>query len=107
MDGGDTWSVARPYDQYMGWWSRSVAAHFVDWLGLPDRLRWLDIGCGTGALTEAVLGRCDPRLLVGCDRSQAFVRAAAARLAAPVTRFEVADALAVPFADSTFDAVVS
>ena len=47
----DTWSSGDAYEPYVGRWSRLVAREFVGWLGLADDLRWLDVGCGTGALT--------------------------------------------------------
>ena len=49
----DAWSAGRSYDHYMGRWSRGIASQFTRWLDLPDGLDWLDIGCGTGALTSA------------------------------------------------------
>lgn len=51
---------ADSYERYMGRWSRAVAPVFVNWLGAPKRARWLDVGCGTGILSEAVADICDP-----------------------------------------------
>jgi trans-aconitate methyltransferase len=51
----DVWSSGDSYESYVGRWSRPVAAEFVAWLDRPPQSRWLDVGCGTGALTEAVL----------------------------------------------------
>ncbi|MGW6613566.1 class I SAM-dependent methyltransferase [Streptomyces erythrochromogenes] len=102
----DVWAEGDAYERYMGRWSRRVAEVFVTRLGGPAGLRWLDIGCGTGALTAAVATRCRPRTVLGLDRSPEFVRAA--RAAAPGTaRFAVADASALPLRDAAFDAVVS
>lgn len=42
------------YDALMGRWSRSLASRFVAWLSAPPNQRWLDVGCGTGALTAAI-----------------------------------------------------
>lgn len=77
MDGQryDVWASGAAYDRYMGRWSRAVAREFTAWLGRPDGLRWLDVGCGTGVLSAVVRERCRPDLVVGCDRSEGFVRA--------------------------------
>jgi trans-aconitate methyltransferase len=56
----DTWERGSPYEQYVGRWSRRVAPPFLAWLGVPAGKRWLDVGCGTGALTAAILDRCAP-----------------------------------------------
>nr|WP_206328049.1 class I SAM-dependent methyltransferase [Streptomyces sp. S3(2020)] len=90
----------------MGRWSRLVADEFVAWLPCPPGARWLDIGCGSGALTSAVAARCRPRTLVGLDGSAGFVTTARASTAAPA-RFAVADARALPVRDAVFDSVVS
>lgn len=102
----DVWAEGDAYERYMGRWSRRVAEVFVRRLGGPAGLRWLDIGCGTGALTAAVASRCRPRAVLGLDRSPEFVRAARAAAPAPA-RFAVADASALPLRDAAFDAVVS
>ena len=67
--GSDSWSSGSAYESYIGRWSRLVAPEFLDWLGIPPRQRWLDMGCGTGALTAAILARCEPRSVVGVDPS--------------------------------------
>lgn len=92
----------------MGRWSRVVARSFVTWLDRPAGLRWLDVGCGTGVLSTVVSGACRPRLVLGIDRSEAFVRTAAARAgaAAPV-RFLVGDAMALPLRAASWDVAVS
>lgn len=69
----DAWAAGESYDAYMGWWSRPIAARFLDWLGLPRGLDWLDIGCGTGAQTQAILARCAPASVLALDPSQGFL----------------------------------
>ncbi|MFH8803992.1 class I SAM-dependent methyltransferase [Streptomyces sp. NPDC017936] len=102
----DVWASGNAYERYMGRWSRLVAKAFVSWLGCSADLRWLDVGCGTGALTTVVSSRCRPRAVLGIDRSEAFVGAAAA--AAPASaRFAVGDAVTLPVRDAACDVAVS
>ena len=53
---GDRWNDAEDYEAYVGRWSRPVAEQFVDWLAIPSGRRWIDVGCGTGALSATILG---------------------------------------------------
>ena len=69
----DQWSLGDNYERYIGRWSRPVARQFVTWLALPPVLRWLDVGCGTGALTEAILKDCAPASVLGIDPSAGFI----------------------------------
>lgn len=65
----------------------------------------LDVGCGTGMLSERLLGAFPSCRLAGVDLSPAMVERARARLAG---RAEVreADAERLPFHDGAFDLVV-
>ena len=76
----DKWSAGDAYEPFVGRWSRLVAAEFVDWLAIPEDARWLDVGCGTGALTEAIVRGAAPREVVGVDPSEAFLGFARSRL---------------------------
>ncbi|WP_250005870.1 class I SAM-dependent methyltransferase [Actinoplanes sp. M2I2] len=100
--GNEVWEVGDAYEAYVGRWSRKVAAEFVRWLAVPPGGRWLDAGCGTGALTEAIFGSADPGAVTGVDPSRGFLRQAPAR----ATRV-AGDAAALPLGDGRFDAVVS
>ena len=103
----DIWQEAYRYEAYMGRWSRQLAPRFLDWLGAAGGLDWLDVGCGTGALSAAILARCNPKSLVSIDRSEDFV--AMARATAPDRRaeFRVGDALALPIDSASRDIVAS
>ena len=70
---GQVWTSGEGYDRYVGRWSRIVARDFLQWLGVPPGASWLDVGCGTGALTETILASADPAALQGIDPSEAFV----------------------------------
>ena len=100
------WGRGDPYEQYVGRWSRRVAPLFLDWLGAAEGLDWVDVGCGTGALTAAILDGCAPASVVGVDPADGFVEAARERLGDRAT-FVVGDAVALPLPDASADAVVS
>jgi SAM-dependent methyltransferase len=102
----DMWSGGDPYERYVGRWSRPVAAELLAWLAMPAGLRWLDVGCGTGALSETIVRSGGPAALTAVDRSASYVTHAQARLGAAV-RLAVADAAVLPFPDGAFDVVVS
>lgn len=106
----DRWQDGAPYERYVGRWSRVVADRFVGELGAARGIRWMDVGCGTGALTEAIVERCDPASVVGVDPSPGFLAAARARprlAGLPAVRFEEGEAQRLPAADGSADAVVS
>ncbi len=103
----DVWATGAAYEAYVGRWSRLVAGEFVRWVGAPPRSRWLDVGCGSGALVEAIVGHAEPQTVLGIDRSKGFVAHARARVTGARTAFHVADAQALPVQDGGFDAVVS
>jgi SAM-dependent methyltransferase len=102
---GEVWTSGAAYERYMGRWSRLVALEFLDWLGAPDGLRWADVGCGTGALTEAILERCSPAAVVALDPSRAQVEGAARAVRDDRVSFGVGTAQQLPV--SSCDLVVS
>lgn len=103
----DRWQAGDDYDAYMGRWSRRIAPRFLDWLDLPNGLDWLEIGCGTGALSAEIIAECAPRDLIAMDPSEGFL--AKARAVVPDTRadFRLGDAEALSLDDGSRDAVVS
>jgi SAM-dependent methyltransferase len=103
---GEVWAVGEAYEAYVGRWSRSVAGLFLDWLEVPEGRRWLDVGCGTGALTAAVLRVEEPAEVVGVDPSDGFLATARDRVTDRRASFRAGDARSLPFADDEFDAVV-
>jgi len=102
----DTWERGNPYERYIGRWSRRVAPRFLDWLHVPSRRRWVDVGCGTGALCAAILDRCEPRSVTGIEPSQGFLDVAAENLLGRAA-LRVGSATALPLGDASADAVVS
>jgi SAM-dependent methyltransferase len=103
----DTWSAGDSYDAYMGRWSKKIAVGFLDWLNAGDNLDWLDVGCGTGALSSTVLNRCNPRSLIGIEQSAGFVATAQRNIKDERAKFEVGDAQRLPLSDQSRDVVVS
>lgn len=103
----DTWAAGNLYEPYVGRWSRLVAKDFLQWLELPAQLDWLDVGCGTGALTEIILQQMQPLAIKGVDPSAGFVDHAKAYISDPRATFEVADAQSLPVDSALFDAAVA
>ena len=103
----ERWASGDLYERYVGRWSRLVARNFLAWLDAPADLDWLDVGCGTGALTATVGRTCAPTRLVGIDTSAGFLDLARQRLGPDDAEFRQADAQALPFADVAFDRTVS
>lgn len=103
----DVWASGEAYEPYVGRWSRPVAREFVTWIGAAPGLRWLDVGCGTGALAETVLAAAAPARVIALDLSSAYVGFARSRLRDHRAAFAVADAGALPHAAQSADVVVS
>jgi SAM-dependent methyltransferase len=103
------WAHGDAYERYMGRWSRRIAEPFVMGLGAPPGLRWVDVGCGTGALASAVLDLGAPESLVGVDTAEGFLETARARFAdrGAAVEFVRGDATRLPLDDDSVDAAVS
>jgi ubiquinone/menaquinone biosynthesis C-methylase UbiE len=91
----------------MGRWSRLLAREFLKWLNPPAELRWLDVCCGSGVVTEAVVERNKPASIVGVDISREQIDFARQNRTHSNVTFEIADAMALPFPDASFDIAVS
>jgi SAM-dependent methyltransferase len=103
----DVWAAGDRYEAYVGRWSRRVAEAFLYRLDLSTGRRWLDVGCGTGALTATALALGDPAQIVGVDASQGLLATAHARITDPRSILCAGDARSLPLPDRHFDAVVS
>jgi len=103
----DAWQAGDSYDAYMGRWSRRIAPEFLSWLGMAEGRDWLEIGCGTGALSAAILERCRPRDLIAIDPSEGFLAKARANVPDGRVAFRVGDARALDVEAASRDAVVS
>jgi SAM-dependent methyltransferase len=101
------WGSGNAYEPYVGRWSRPVAREFLAWLAVPSGGRWLDVGCGTGALSETILSMASPDEIVGIDPSPEFIGFARDRVKDTRVRFDIGDAQALQADSATFDAAVA
>jgi SAM-dependent methyltransferase len=103
----DVWESGESYESYVGRWSRLVAAEFLSWMHAHPCASWLDIGCGTGALSHAILASCDPLRVLGIDPSTGFIKTARLGTNDSRVNFLVGDAQALGVAPASFDVAVS
>ncbi|MCZ0960566.1 class I SAM-dependent methyltransferase [Paracoccus benzoatiresistens] len=103
----DAWQAGPSYDRYMGRWSARIAPLFLDWLEAEKGLDWLEIGCGTGALSAAIMARAGPASLVGIDPSAGFLERAREIVPDPRARFLIGDAQALPVPAASADVAVA
>jgi SAM-dependent methyltransferase len=92
----DTWATGDTYEPYMGRWSRLVAREFLAWLAVPHDRTWLDVGCGTGALSHVILRTARTRSIVEVDPSEGYI--AYARLQASDERLQFQGTMHMPVA---------
>jgi SAM-dependent methyltransferase len=91
----------------MGRWSRPLARAFLEWLHPKPSAHWLEVGCGTGALTSTICDLCEPASVVACDPSEPFIEYARKNLSDGRASFVAAGVEALPHRGGGFDAVVS
>ena len=94
----------KAYERRMGRWSRIVGEAFLDWLAMPNGLRWIDVGCGNGAFTGVLIARCAPRAVSAVDPSEGQLSYARTRPGTKLAEFRIGDAQALPYPDRSFDA---
>jgi SAM-dependent methyltransferase len=103
----DTWASGDAYELYVGRWSRLVAREFLEWLNVAMGSHWLDVGCGTGALSQTILQVAAPDQVKGIDRSDGYIVHAQELVRDNRVRFEVGDAQALSDESASYNAVVS
>lgn len=103
----DVWASGDSYERYVGRWSRPVAQEFIRWLAIPENSQWLDVGCGTGALSQTILDVSIPKRVKGIDRSEGYVEFTRSQISDPRAEFEVGDAQALPVESGRYDVAVS
>jgi SAM-dependent methyltransferase len=100
-------SESEAYEQFMGRWSRQLAAPFAVFAGTKTGDVVLDVGSGTGALASAVLAETDSGRVIGIDPSTAYVEYARARTKNERATFEEGDGQRLRFSDDVFDKTFS
>ena len=103
----EVWASGLAYEPYMGRWSRLVAREFLAWLDAPPGGRWIDVGCGTGALSGTVLDSAGPFDLTALDRSAGYTQFARQQVRDDRACFLVGDATRLPLAPGLYDVAVS
>ena len=93
------------YDAFMGRYSRLLAVPFVDWTGVTSGQSVLDVGCGPGALTDALVQRLGASEVFAFDPSPPFVAECSARY--PGVDVRLGRAEDIPFEDDQFDAAIA
>ena len=103
----DVWASGAAYEPYVGRWSRLVARELLSWLAVPPGSRWLDVGCGSGALSATILAIGSPSRVKGIDASADYVAFAREQVRDERVQFEIGDAQALPEESASYDAVVA
>ena len=104
MAGPITFDDGARYDRGIGAWSVVAGDSFLDWLAAPPGLRWVDIGCGSGAFTALLARRQQPAALHGIDPSPSQLDFARTRADLADAVLQPGDAMALPYPDGMFDA---
>jgi SAM-dependent methyltransferase len=94
------------YERMMGAWSRLAGGIFLDWLAPRAGLKWIDVGCGNGAITELIVARNAPAEVQGIDPSDGQLAYARTRSGTQMAQFRNGDAMALPFAAGSFDVAI-
>jgi SAM-dependent methyltransferase len=103
----DAWQSDVAYERFMGRWSRLATTAFVRWLDRPAGGVWIDVGMGTGALTQSILATERPDRVIGVDPSAEFREAARERITDRRATVLAGDAGSIPLPDDLADTVAS
>ncbi|HEY3051126.1 MAG TPA: class I SAM-dependent methyltransferase [Gaiellaceae bacterium] len=89
------------YGRFVGRYAPSLAAVFIEVVGVEPGSRVLDVGCGPGGLATALAEVIGEENVAAVDPSQPFASVCRARL--PMADVRVAAAEELPFDDDSFD----
>jgi SAM-dependent methyltransferase len=84
-----------------------VAREFLAWIAIAPNSRWLDVGCGTGALSQTILRCAEPTEVQGIDSATGYVVCAREQVRDARVRFDVGDGHTLPADSASCDAVVA
>lgn len=105
-EGSRTFHVSSDaYDRYMGRYSKQLARVFAESVVPPAGGRFLDVGCGPGALTGEAVRLLGPSSVAAADPAPGFAEACRQRF--PGVDVRVAPAEELPFSDDEFDAAAA
>src|SRR5262245_27278038 len=90
------------YEVFLGRWTRRLAGPLLDFAGFRPSGRLLDIGCGTGSMAHAMATLWPERPVIGIDIAVPYIAFARSQAEPANLRFEVADAVRLPYADASF-----
>jgi SAM-dependent methyltransferase len=102
-----TYSNPAAYERFMGRWSTRLAPLFVQFAGVRDGQRVLDVGSGTGSLSRHLLASGTATSVVGVDPTEDYVAFARRRVSNPRAQFDVSAAESLPYPDGSFDAALA
>jgi SAM-dependent methyltransferase len=103
----DAWQSGRSYEQYMGRWSILIARQFLEWLPVAPNKAWLEVGCGTGAISGLIRQSKQPGAVLAIDSSPDFISFARENHQGGPIHFGIGLAQSLPTVTGYFDAVVS
>ena len=103
----DGWQSGQSYDRFMGRWSLIVAREFLAWLSIPSQGAWLEVGCGTGAISDLIWRTQKTSEILAVDSSPEFIAFAREKHRDNLIQFEVGLAQSLPVESQHYDAVVS
>jgi SAM-dependent methyltransferase len=95
--------VAEGYEEMMGRWSRQLAPLFLEFVGVQDGEKVLDVGCGTGSLAATLARVSCASKIIGIDPSSGLLEYARAHVKEPHVTFDLGDAQSLPYEDKSFD----
>jgi len=95
------------YECFMGRWSARLASPFVAFAGMRSGERVLDVGCGTGILSRALIDLAPDIEVVGIDPAASYVDWASRSVLSPRVWFQVGTAEMLSFTDAAFDAAMA
>jgi SAM-dependent methyltransferase len=101
------WANGAAYEYYVGRWSRLVALQFLKSLEIPSDSKWLDVGCGTGILSQTILDIASPHSVVGVDTSEEYMEFACEQIHDQRIAFHLGDAQSLLVEPVAYDTVVS
>ncbi|OWY65166.1 methyltransferase type 11 [cyanobacterium TDX16] len=100
--------LAAVYDQRWNSYIFNTSSFLKTWTQISPQTAVLDVGCGTGEFERLVLAEHPMQNMVGIDISEKMLAIVRQKLHAyPSVSFHTAPALALPFANNSFDAIVS